>query len=82
MVGDFSDSATQYKTIEGGYDKIAYAIAGAYLSKSGAAIWTGNRLETFERADSGRYRYQLVFFNEDSQERWRINANHIILAME
>ena len=81
MVGDFSDSATEYKTIEGGYDKIAYALAKAYLAKPDAAIWTGNRFVTFKKPDRSSYKYELVFFNEENRQECRIQANKIILAM-
>ncbi len=81
MVGDFSDAEVQYKTIEGGYDKIAYALANAYLKNPGASIWGGNRLVTFSKSENNDYRYELVFFNEDEQKEYRILANKIIMAM-
>jgi monoamine oxidase len=81
MVGDFSDQTVQYKTIEGGYDKIAYALADIYLKKQGAVIWGGNRLVSFTRKEEGSYRYELLFFNEDQKKEHRIQANKIILAI-
>lgn len=80
MVGDFSNIGTQYKTILGGYDLIAYAIADAYLQQPKASIFMGNRLITFEKNESG-YKYSLEFFNEDNNQNWTLQANKIILAM-
>ena len=81
MVGDFSNAGSEYKTIDGGYDLIAYALASAYLKKSGGNIWMGNRLETFSKQNSGPYKYNLVFFNAESQKKWVLETNKIILAM-
>ena len=81
MVGDFSNAGSLYKTIDGGYDLIAYALASAYLKKSGANIWIGNRLETFSKQNSGPFKYNLVFFNAESQKKWILETNKIILAM-
>nr|VFK35057.1 MAG: monoamine oxidase [Candidatus Kentron sp. LPFa] len=81
MVEDFSDDKMKYKTIEGGYDKIAYALADTYLRKHGAAIWGGNRLLTFHESKDTGYRYELVFFNEDEKREYSILANRIILGM-
>jgi monoamine oxidase len=82
MVGDFSDAETVYKTIDGGYDQIAYAIAQAYLAQPGTRIWTGNRLLGFDRAPpgSGR-RYRLTIRNLTSATDWTIDADAIVLAM-
>lgn len=81
MVGDFSNAGSVYKTIDGGYDLIAYALAQSYLKNPGANIWMGNRLETFSKQTSGPYNYTLVFFNEASQSKWILETNKIILAM-
>lgn len=81
MVGDFSDAETTYKTIDGGYDLIAYALANAYLAKTGANIWMGNRLVTFSKQAAGGYQYRLEFFNTDTQSTWTLEANKIVLAM-
>jgi len=81
MVGDFSNAGSIYKTIEGGYDLIAYALANAYLKQSGANIWMENRLVTFSKQTSGNYKYILEFFNEASQTNWTLEANKIVLAM-
>jgi len=81
MVGDFSDAGVQYKTIKGGYDKIAYTLANAYLKNVGASIWGGNRLVTFNKSENTDYRYELVFFNEDKKKEYRIFANKIVMAM-
>ncbi|MGB3079291.1 MAG: FAD-dependent oxidoreductase [Saprospiraceae bacterium] len=82
MVGDFSNAGSQYKTIEGGFDKIAYALADAYLKNDGANIWSENKLITFGYSSpEKKYRYELTFINLPSKTKWKVNANKIILAM-
>lgn len=82
MVGDFSNVGTVYKTIDGGYDQIAYAIAQAYLAQPDTRIWTTNRLMTFDRAPSGSgRRYRLAIRNLTSATDWTIDADAIVLAM-
>ncbi len=81
MVGDFSKAKTEYRTIEGGYDLIAYALAKGYLKKDGANIWAGNRLITFVKQTSGNYKYELEFFNEETKTNWTLETNKIVLAM-
>jgi Flavin containing amine oxidoreductase len=82
MVGDFSDADTQYKTIEGGYDRILYAIGKAYTDQPGAKIWACNRLVSFRksRADEPR-RYALRFNNAMSELDWTVYADAIVLGM-
>jgi len=81
MVGDFSNTGSQYKTIEGGYDQIAYALANAYLKQQGANIWMGNRLVTFSKQSSKDYKYLLEFFNETTKTTWTLETNKLVLAM-
>jgi monoamine oxidase len=81
LVGDFSNAGSEYRTIDGGYDKIAYALADGYLKQEGANIWTGNRLVTFKKQTNGAYKYILTFFNQETQQNWTLEANKIILAM-
>lgn len=81
MVGDFSNAGSEYRTIDGGYDKIAYALANGYLKNEGANIWMGNRLITFRKQTSGNYKYILEFFNQKTEKNWTLEANKIILAM-
>ncbi|WP_286748319.1 FAD-dependent oxidoreductase [Roseivirga sp. UBA1976] len=81
MVGDFSQNPT-YKTIEEGYDSIAYALANQYMEYSGACIWSENQLLDFGKNDEqSKGRYQLTFLNLKSNEKWQVFANSIILAM-
>ncbi|MEO6131949.1 MAG: FAD-dependent oxidoreductase [Saprospiraceae bacterium] len=82
MVGDFSNAGSQYKTIEGGYDKIAYALAQHYLQNEDANIWTENKLITFGYSSPDKkYRYELTFIHLPTRTKWKVNANKIILAM-
>ena len=81
MVGDFSNAGSEYRTIEGGYDLIAYALAKGYLEKNGANIWMGNRLVTFKKQTTGSYKYILEFFNTSTQTNWTLETNKLVLAM-
>ncbi|MDI1255421.1 MAG: FAD-dependent oxidoreductase [Flavobacterium sp.] len=82
MVGDFSENM-KYKTIEEGYDSIAYAIANQYMAEEDACIWSENKLLTFtkEHAEKKKYRYELTFLNLQTNSRWNVYANTIVLAM-
>lgn len=81
MVGDFSDAGTAYKTIAGGYDGIAYALAHAYLAEPGACIWRENQLLGITRSSKPGYRYTLHFLNRPGRAPWKVYANSIVLAM-
>ena len=82
MLGDFSKAGTVYKTIGGGYDQIAYAMADAYFQGKDSAIWTGNRLETFERMPEGAgRRYRLTIYNVAEKKHWHVYTNAIVLAL-
>lgn len=81
MVGDFSDAAVTYKTIKGGYDLIAYALAYNYLQSPGSAIWSENQLLTFKKAASGNRKYQLIFRNNATGSNWNVYADKIILGL-
>lgn len=81
MVGDFSDAGVTYKTIKGGYDLIAYALAYHYLELPDTTIWSENKLVTFKKAETGDKKYQLTFLNIASGKSWNVFANKIILAM-
>lgn len=81
MVGDFSEGMI-YKTIEEGYDSIAYAVANAYMENEGACIWSENKLLTFTKDHpESAYKYQLTFLNLKTNTQWKVYANSIILAM-
>jgi len=82
MVGDFSNADTSYKTIAGGFDLIAYALARAYFDSEDAAIWTNHALVTFERnPEKSPRRYSLAFRNVATEERLEVRADRIVLAM-
>ncbi|TGD58119.1 flavin monoamine oxidase family protein [Flavobacterium humi] len=82
MVGDFS-AGTVYKTIEEGYDSIAYALANAYTDYQGATIWSENKLLTFtkDHPNKATHKYELVFLNLKSNKQWKVYANTLVLAM-
>ena len=81
MVGDFSGPDINFRTIEGGYDLIAYALAYYYLKEQRGEIWIKNKLLTINRTDKGKKRYQLIFNNLESGINWNVYADEIILAM-
>ncbi|MEG5048411.1 FAD-dependent oxidoreductase [Microcoleus sp. B4-C1] len=81
MVGDFSDQQVTYKTIEGGFDRIARALAKAYTDRYGSTIWLKNALVSFDRVTSGDARYSLTMYNIDSGTEWKVFANTIVLAI-
>lgn len=82
MVGDFSNTGTEYKTIEGGYEQIATAMALAYMQHEGAKIWIQNKLISFDYAPKTKARrYALSFYNEGADRRWTVYTDRIILAM-
>ncbi len=81
MVGDFSDTTVTYKTIEGGYDRIARALAKAYADQPGSTIWVKNALVSFDRVTLEDYRYGLTMYNIESAKEWKVFANKIVLAI-
>ncbi len=82
MVGDFSKTSVEYRTIQGGFDQIAYALALAYVGQPGTVIWSQNRLVRFDPAPAtSQYRYQLTIFNQASNSEWTVYTNAIVLAM-
>lgn len=81
MVGDFSNASSQYKTLKGGYDGITKCLAASYRKVAGAAIWGGNRLQTFRRSGTAGYRYELEFINVATGKSWLVHCNRIVLSM-
>lgn len=82
MVGDFS-ATTEYRTIEEGYDSIAYAVANSYMENDGACIWSENKLLTFTKEHSLKktHTYELTFLNLKTNTEWKVYANTLVLAM-
>lgn len=81
MVGDFSDASVSYRTIKGGYDQIAYALANAYLQTPGSEIWIRNELRNIERLEHATHRYRLTFRNLDTGKEYYVHAKQLVLAM-
>ncbi|WP_316633869.1 FAD-dependent oxidoreductase [uncultured Flavobacterium sp.] len=82
MVGDFSGEV-KYKTIEEGYDSIAYGLANSYMDNDGACIWSENKLLTFtkEHLSKKTHKYELTFLNLKTNTEWKVYANKLVLAM-
>src|SRR5262249_3249456 len=57
-----------------------YALAKAYLEADGV-IWSGNRLEHFDRVREGARRYRLIIRNQQSGSTWTVNTDRVVLAM-
>ncbi|PGU19097.1 monoamine oxidase [Bacillus thuringiensis] len=83
MVGSFSLSNVEYRTIENGYDQLAYALASEYSNFAGSQLWLKNRLITFNHNldTENKRRYKLTLWNAKYEKTWNIYADRIILAM-
>lgn len=80
MVGDFTGGTVSYKTIDGGYDQIAFALAQAFVAQPGSAMYGRSELVTFDKMPAGSTRrYRLVFDNNGVGRQ--VFADSIILAM-
>ena len=80
MVADFTGGTVSYKTIDGGYDQVAFALAQAFVQQAGSALYGGCRLLTFEKLPEGApRRYRLVFENNGVARQ--VLADAIVLAM-
>ncbi|MDJ1483489.1 FAD-dependent oxidoreductase [Cytophagaceae bacterium YF14B1] len=81
MIGDFSGVDVTYRTIEGGYDLIAYALAYYYLQTDQSEIWINNRLVTITPPQEPDGYFDLLFENTNSGENWHVLAKKVVLAM-
>jgi monoamine oxidase len=81
MVGDFS-AKVGYRTIAGGYDKVAGALSKAFLADKRASLQLGTRLIRFDHApaSSGR-RYRLTLRDEQTSANTAVSADRLVLAM-
>jgi hypothetical protein len=82
MVGDFFGTTVSYRTIDGGYDQVLYALAQAFLEQPDAAIWSENGVVGVRPAPKGSpRRYALKVANQRSGEEWTVHADAVVLAM-
>ncbi|KER03771.1 FAD-dependent oxidoreductase [Photorhabdus temperata] len=81
MVGDFSSEDVEYRTIENGYDQLAYALAKNYNESRGSQLWIRNQLITFNKSSNENRNYSLKFWNKKGKYYWTVYADKIILAM-
>lgn len=81
MVGDFSSATAAYRTIEGGYDLLAHALAYHYLQAPDTELWTENRLVGIGLPKKGAHTYTLTFHNLQAKKDWTVRARQLILAM-
>lgn len=80
-IGNYSKHIDEYRTIENGYDQIAYALAQAYTSATGSKLWMGHKLQSFKETTDHPRRYKLTFYCEKKEEEWTVYTDKIILAM-
>jgi monoamine oxidase len=82
MVGDFSKAKVAYRTIVGGYDKVASSLKKAFLSDPRASLQLGTRLIRFDHApaSAGR-RYLLTLRDEQTGAKIEALADRLVLAM-
>jgi monoamine oxidase len=82
MVGDFSKAKVSYRTIAGGYDRIATALRKAFLADARACLHLRTRLVRFDHAPASRgRRYQLTVRDEQTGAESRAYADRLVLAM-
>jgi monoamine oxidase len=82
MVGDFFGPNVEYKTIDGGYDQVGYALAQAFLEQPECSIWKENGVVDVAAAPAGsKRRYQVTVANGASGNRWTVGADAVVLAM-
>jgi monoamine oxidase len=82
MVGDFSNVQMRYRTIAGGYDRVAGALRKAFLADSRASLHLETRLVRFDRAAApSARRYQLKLRDERTGAESLAFADRLVLAM-
>jgi monoamine oxidase len=79
MVGDFTGTDVAYRTIEGGYEKIADTLAEHFAAAPQARVWTGTRLTRVDPATAGPRRYALTIAVQDKTVQ--VFADAVILAL-
>lgn len=77
------DFATEpsFKTLRGGFDRIAYALAHALLVEQGCTIRSQNSLRTFRATPDAERRYALTVENRPAASEWTVSADRVVLAM-
>jgi flavin-dependent amine oxidoreductase len=82
MVGDFSKAKVGYRTIAGGYDRIAIVLGKAFLADPRASLHLQTRLVRFDPAPASRgRRYQLTLRDEQTGAESLAYADRLVLAM-
>lgn len=82
MVGDFSKTTVSYRTIRGGYDRIALALEKAFLSDSRASLHLHERLVRFDHAPASKgRRYELTLRDETTGSRQFAYTDRLVLAL-
>lgn len=70
-----------FKTLAGGFDRLAYALGDTLLTGQGSTIWSRNPLRSFRETPAGDRRYALTIENEPTGREWTVHADHVVLAM-
>jgi monoamine oxidase len=81
MVGDFTGTDVAYRTIVGGYDRIAGALADHLAEEPRATIWTDARLVRVDRSVGTGWRYSLTIQNQPGGAPVQVLANAVVLAL-
>jgi monoamine oxidase len=76
---DFA-SEPSFRTLEGGFDLLAYALADALLGR-GTTIRTRNPLRSFRETPDAERRYALTMEHRPTDTEWTVTADHLVLAM-
>jgi monoamine oxidase len=79
MVGDFTGQDVAYRTIVGGYEKIADTLAAHLAAAPQSLIWGGTRLTRVDPAPGGPRRYALTLALQDTTVQ--VFADAVILAL-
>ena len=77
IVGDFTDGV-EYKTIDEGYDQLAYSLAKRVSENDNVTLYLNSELKTFSK-DKESYELELV--NVNTTKTKKVKTREIILAM-
>ncbi len=81
MVGDFTGPDVAYRTIIGGYDKIAGSLAKHLAQAPQAMVWTGMRLMRVDREANGGRKYALTIFDQANGIPIQVLTDAVVLAL-
>lgn len=77
IVGDFTDGV-EYKTIDEGYDQLAYSLAKRVSENDNVTLYLNSELKTFSKDKES---YELEVVNVNTTKTKKVKTKEIILAM-